>query len=80
MGRIVRRVTPFADYRLLLEFETGSSITVDLSGKLSTARFAELRDAAVFQNVTTDGEIIIWDGNVLRIPAEELIHLAVTGI
>lgn len=80
MARIVRQVTPLEHYRLLLEFETGSSITVDLSGKLYTARFAELKDESVFQDVKTDGERIIWGSHVLRVPAEDLIYLAVTGI
>lgn len=80
MVRMVRRATPLDNYRLLLEFETGSSITVDLSDKLYTARFAELKDEAVFRDVKTDGERIIWGGHVLRVPAEDLIHLAVTGI
>lgn len=76
----VRSVIPLEGYRLLIELHTGSSITVDLSSKLKTARFAELSDWAVFNSVKTDGETIILGDSVLKIPVYELIDVAVVGM
>ncbi|MDD2234442.1 MAG: DUF2442 domain-containing protein [Desulfitobacteriaceae bacterium] len=70
-------VIPLLNYRLLMEFDTGSSITVDLSSKLKTARFAELADEKVFNNVKADREAVIWGDGVLKIPLFELIDVAV---
>lgn len=76
MGTI-RTVIPLDGYRLLIELNTGSSITVDLLPKLKTARFAELKDHRVFQDVKTDSEIVIWGDGILKIPVFELIDIAV---
>lgn len=76
----IRSVIPLEGYRLLIELDTGSSITVDLSPKLKTARFAELSDQAVFNDVKTDSETVIWGNGVLKIPVFELIDVAVGGM
>jgi hypothetical protein len=76
MGTICS-VIPLEGYRLLMELETGSSITVDLLPKLKTARFAELADQSVFYDVKTDGETVIWGGSILKVPVYELIDVAV---
>lgn len=73
----VRSVIPLEGYRLLMELSTGSSITVDLLPKLKTARFAELADQKVFQDVKTDSETVIWGDGLLKIPVFELIDVAV---
>ncbi|KUO70870.1 MAG: hypothetical protein APF81_08025 [Desulfosporosinus sp. BRH_c37] len=79
MGTI-RSVIPLEGYRLLIELNTGSSITVDLLPKLKTARFAELADQKVFQDVKTDRETVIWGDGVLKIPVFEMIDVAVGGM
>lgn len=79
MGTI-HSVIPLDGYRLLIELNTGSSIIVNLAGKLKTARFAELSDQAVFNNVKIDRETVIWGDGVLKIPLFELINVAVNGM
>lgn len=74
---VIRSVTPLEKYRLLIELKTGSSITVDLSPKLKTARFAELSDIVIFNNVKAYDETIIWGDGILKIPIYELIEVAV---
>ncbi len=44
----IRAVVPLKDYRLFLEMESGSTVTVDLSVKLDTLRYGELTDRALF--------------------------------
>lgn len=73
----VRSVIALEGYRLLIELNTGSSITVDLLPKLKTARFAELADQKVFADVKTDSETVIWGDGILKIPVFELIDVAV---
>ncbi|SFG13439.1 Protein of unknown function [Desulfotomaculum arcticum] len=79
MGTI-HSVIPLEGYRLLIELDTGSSIIVNLAGKLKTARFAELSDQAVFNNVKIYRETVIWGDGVLKIPLFELINVAVNGM
>ncbi len=76
----IRAVIPLEDYRLRMEFNTGSSVTVDLSPKLKTARFAELADQSVFNHVKIHNEVIIWGDGVLKIPVHELVEVAITGM
>ena len=73
----VRSVIPLEGYRLLIEFNTGSNITVDLLPKLKTARFVELSDLKIFYDVKIYKETVIWGDGVLKIPVYELIDVAV---
>ena len=82
MGNI-HTVTPLEGFRLLVAFNNGSSITVDLSAKLKTVRFAELSDKELFNDVKTDkanGETIVWGDGLLKIPLFELINVAVSDM
>lgn len=76
----IRSVVPLEGYRLLIELNTGSSITVDLLPKLKTARFAELKEQEIFRDVKADDETVIWGDGVLKIPVYELIDVAVGSI
>lgn len=76
----VRAIAPLPGYRLLVEFGNGSSLTVDLSHKLQTARFAELASQLVFNDVRLERETVIWGNGVLRMPLFELIDVAVSGM
>lgn len=76
----VRAVAPLPGYRILIEFDTGSSITVDLSPKLKTARFAELADPQVFNQVRVECESVIWGNGILRLSLFELIDVAISGV
>ena len=62
----IRSVVPLNDWRLFVEMETGSVIVVDVSRKLNTARYGDLRDVALFRSVATDGDVLSWgDGRVI---------------
>ncbi len=62
----IRSIVPLNDWRLFVEMETGSVIVVDVSRKLNTARYGDLRDVALFRAVATDGDVISWgDGRVI---------------
>ncbi|WP_054698146.1 DUF2442 domain-containing protein [Syntrophomonas palmitatica] len=78
----IQSVTPLESFRLLVAFNNGSSITVDLSAKLKTVRFAELSDIELFNDVRADkngSETIVWGDGVLKIPLYELIDVVISG-
>jgi hypothetical protein len=67
------------DYRLFMEMESGSTVTVDLSGKLQTAKYAELADELFFMTAVTDGDYVIWGGGRLRLTVNELMEVILMG-
>jgi len=78
----IKSVTPLKSFRLLVAFNNGSSITVDLSAKLKTVRFAELSDIELFNDVRADKageELIVWGDGVLKIRLYELIDVVISG-
>lgn len=75
----IRAIVPLKDYRLFMNMESGSSVTVDLSVKLDTMKYAELADETLFKDVKTDGDYIIWGGGRLRLTVTELLEVVLRG-
>lgn len=75
----IKTVLPMKDYRLFIEMEGGSTVTVDLSSKLHTAKYAELADIAFFKTATTDGDYVIWGDGRLRLTVNELMEVVLLG-
>ncbi|MEL7610395.1 MAG: hypothetical protein AAGU74_12960 [Bacillota bacterium] len=75
----IRAVMPLKDYRLFMQMESGSSVTVDLSVKLHAMKYAELVDEAFFRTAETDGDYVIWGGGRLRLTANELMEVVLLG-
>lgn len=75
----IQSVVPLKGYRLYMELESGSSATVDLSGKLYTAKYAELADEAFFKTAVTDGDYVVWGGGRLRVTVNELMEVLLLG-
>ena len=63
------------EYRLEVQLDNGSSITLNLRSRLGTVRFAQLADPAVFATATTDGSFIRWS-TFVEISFSELFQLA----
>lgn len=63
MGKI-KEVVLGADYLVTIRFENSHSVTIDMSTKLHTARFSELRNKQVFNAARTDGKSIHWPGGI----------------
>jgi len=74
MSRI-KSVVPKEDYRLEVQLDNGSSITLNLESRLHTVRFGMLSDKRFFKTATTDGICIRWD-NKLEISVNEVFQLA----
>jgi hypothetical protein len=75
----IKTVLPMKDYRLFMEMESGSTVTVDLSCKLHTMKYAELADEVFFKTATTDGDYVIWGGGRLRLTVNELMEVVLLG-
>lgn len=75
----IKTVVPMKDYRLLLEMESGSCVIIDLSCKLDTVKYGELSDEALFNQVSTDGDYVIWGDNRIKVTARELLEVALVG-
>ena len=75
----IKTVLPMKDYRLFMEMESGSTVTVDLSGKLHTMKYGELADETFFKTATTDGDYVIWGSGRLRLTVNELMEVVLLG-
>jgi len=67
----VSQVTPLEGYKLLLTFRNGEQGIFDVNPYLSMGKFAELRDAALFNSVAVRFDTIEW-ANHLDIDPEFL--------
>jgi len=74
MSRITSLV-PQEDYRLEVQLDNGSSVTLNLESRLRTLRFGMLTDKELFRQATTDGCFICW-GEKVEISVNELFQLA----
>jgi len=75
----IKTVLPMKDYRLFMEMEGGSTAIVDLSGKLQTAKYAELTDEAFFRTAVTDGDYVLWGNGRVRLTVGELMDVILLG-
>lgn len=60
----IKEVALGADYQVTVHFDNNHSVTIDMSTKLHTARFSELRNRQVFNAAKTDGKSIHWPGGI----------------
>lgn len=49
------------DYKLLIDFEDGSSITYNMQEVVKTIPYLRLKDSSSFQAVKFDKEYVYWD-------------------
>ena len=75
----IKSVVPMKDHRLFMEMESGSSVTVDLSVKLKTMKYAALDDEDFFKTAKTDGDYVVWGGGSLKLTVNELMEVVLMG-
>jgi hypothetical protein len=75
----ISKVLPLDGYRLFMEMEGGSSVTVAIAGKLHTVKYGDLSDEALFRNVKTDGNYVIWGDGRVKLTVDELMEVALMG-
>lgn len=77
--KYVKTVTPLKGCRLYMEMDSGSSVVIDLSGKLRTMKYAELADEALFFDVETDGDYVTWGRGRVKVTVKELMDIVLLG-
>lgn len=57
----IRRVKPLPDYRLKLEFTSGSLLILNMADLVGSIRYFPLTDVGIFNSVATDGWTLFFD-------------------
>ena len=73
-----KSVTAQPGYKLKVEMGTGTLIDFDFNSRLSSVRFGNLKDEAVFSTVHTDGDYILFqkEGEVkIKISPDDFMDL-----
>jgi hypothetical protein len=71
----IQRIRAKENYRLEVVLDNGSSIILNLSGRLRTIRFSPLADPNFFNSAVHQGDFVRW-GNQVEISLNELFELA----
>lgn len=80
MSKIIN-VTPSDDYRLLVEFETGSNISFNMGEMVKTLPYASLKELTNFKKVVFDEKAVYWtifdagkpEKNTLRVTVDTML-------
>lgn len=71
----IRDVEPKYGYRLLIELDTGRIIYLNMSDKVETVRFYDLKSVELFNQVETDGYALYWDFGRITISLSEIYEM-----
>lgn len=72
---IIDKVTPLADYRLLVELINGQALVLNFESKLKSLRFNIIENKDIFRRVSTDGFSVLWNKGKLRVSIGEMIEM-----
>lgn len=62
-------------HRLLVELDNNNVIYLNMSDKLDTVRFHDLKNENIFNDVMTDGYSVYWDFGRIGISLTEIYDL-----
>lgn len=71
----IREVEPKPGYRLLIELDSGRLIFLNLSEKIETVRFHDLKNEVLFNQVETDGYALYWDFGRICMSLSEVFEM-----
>ena len=64
-----------AAHRLLVELDSGMVLYVNMSDKIDTCRFLDLKNDDIFRNVQTDGNMVYWCDGFINMTLNEIYQL-----
>lgn len=71
----IRDVEPKYANRLLVELDTGRVFLINMTDKIETMRFNDLKDEFLFMGATTDGDSILWDNGRISLSLSEIYDM-----
>lgn len=71
----ISRIETRDKYKILIELVSGHIIILDLTKKLHTIRFHELKNPDVFKKAVTDGYSIIWKNGKIMVSFGEILDI-----
>ena len=71
----IREVEPKYGYRLLIELDSGRLIFLNMSEKIETVRFHDLKNEVLFNQVETDGYALYWDFGRICMSLSEVFEM-----
>lgn len=74
MARITDVEPKYAN-RLLVEIDSARTILINMTDKIETMRFNDLKDEFLFMSATTDGDSIIWDNGRISLSISEIFDM-----
>lgn len=74
MARIMDVEPKYAN-RLLVELDGGRMFLINMTDKIETMRFNDLKDEFLFMDATTDGDSILWDNGRISLSLTEIFEM-----
>lgn len=71
----IRDVEAKYGHRLLLELDNGNVIYLNMTDKLDTVRFHDLKKESIFNDVVTDGYALYWDFGRISMNLSEVYEM-----
>ncbi len=71
----IRDVEPKYANRLLVELDSGRVFLINMTEKIETMRFHDLKDEFLFMSVSTDGDSVIWDNGRISLSLSEIFDM-----
>ena len=74
MAKIVD-IEPKYGHRMLIEFDNGSTLLLNMQDKLDTVRFHDLQNEHIFADCVTDGYSLYWDFGRISLGITEIYEM-----
>jgi len=71
----IRDVEPKYANRILVELDTGRVFLINMTDKIQTMRFNDLKDEFLFMGATTDGDSVLWDDGRISLSLSEIYDM-----
>lgn len=72
----IRDVEPKYANRLLVELDSGRVFLINMTDKIETMRFNDLKDEFLFMGAETDGDAVIWDNGRISLSLTEIFEMS----
>lgn len=71
----IRDVEPKYANGILVELDTGRVFLINMTDKIQTMRFNDLKDEFLFMGATTDGDSVLWDDGRISLSLSEIYDM-----